>query len=260
LPSSTSTGVVIAPARGDARCIKHTLQMPPVRRLDCHFIFNVCKRHQNVRLVVVTGASGFIGSHVVRCALEAGYTVRATVRDANDPAKTAFLREIAKSANAEDRLTFVSADLLTKGAFDAAFKDADAVIHTAAVVELSAGDPINDVVRPSIEGVENVLQGIRCNPSVKRLVHTSSIAAVARFNEVNGYTFTENDWNTFSTVENGDAYGFAKTEAERLVWKFKQEQSNVDVVVLNPSFVFGRCYTKAHTKASPIMLRQVIYG
>jgi len=172
-----------------------------------------------------------------------------------------FLREMAKNLNAENKLSFASADLFQKGSFDTAFKDAQAVIHTAAVVDIT--NPVNamdEVVRPSIEGAENVIEAVKKNPSVKRLVHTSSIAAILRFDEANQYTFTEKDWNTLSTADNGDAYGYAKTQAERKVWQFQSEQSVCDVVVLNPSFVWGQCLSKAHTKGSPLMLRQVIYG
>lgn len=133
-------------------------------------------------LVCVTGANGFIGAHVIRVLLKEGYTVRGTVRNANDDEKTQFLRDIARSLQAEARLSFASADLLTPGSFDDAFAGCDAVIHTAAVVDLTSNNPLENVVKPSILGTENVLRAIRKNASVVRLVHTSSIAAVMNMN------------------------------------------------------------------------------
>lgn len=129
---------------------------------------------------------------------------------------------------------------------------------------MNAKNPIEDVVKPAVEGTMNVLSSLRKATSVKRYVHTSSIAAVMRMNEANGNVFDESDFNTYSSVANGDAYGYAKYESEMRVWQFMREESirarQLDFVVLNPAFVFGECFTKAHTKASPVLLRHVIYG
>ncbi|KNC72188.1 hypothetical protein SARC_15260, partial [Sphaeroforma arctica JP610] len=81
-------------------------------------------------------------------------------------------------------------------------------------------DPEKTVVRPSVVGTQNVLNSLTKDgaKSVKRLVVTSSIASIMDFNAEDNTTFTEEDYNTTSTVENGDAYGFAKSTAEKMVW------------------------------------------
>lgn len=212
-------------------------------------------------VVAVTGASGFIGSHVVKALLTRGFTVRAVVRDAQDEEKTKFLREIAASLNAAHKLSFHSGDLLRAGSYDAAFKDADAVVHTAAVVDLAVvADPIEKIVKPSVQGSENVLASIvKSAGSVKRIVHTSSIAAVMRVDEPVDFVFSEKDFNTYSTPDNGDAYGFAKAKAESVIFDGAKGQP-FDVVAINPSVVLGEVFTKAHTKATPIILRQALYN
>ena len=101
--------------------------------------------------VAVTGATGYIGSHVVRALLEADYTVHAAVRNETDEAKVGPLRKLTESASGKGKLVFFGgADLFQEGSFDQAFAGCDAVIHTAAIVEvLSQKDAQKTVVDPS---------------------------------------------------------------------------------------------------------------
>ena len=94
-------------------------------------------------IVALTGASGFIGSHVAEALLREGHTVRAVVRDARNAAKCAHLAELAaRHAAAGGALALFEGDLLVAGSFDAAFAGAEVVVHTAAVVEiLRTSDP-----------------------------------------------------------------------------------------------------------------------
>jgi nucleoside-diphosphate-sugar epimerase len=214
-------------------------------------------------VVAVTGASGFIGSHVVKALLERGFTVRAVVRDAADATKTAFLRDIATaiSAQAASKLSFWSGDLLVADSYDAAFQGADAVVHTAAVVDLSvSSDPINKIVKPSVDGSQNVISAVKKSGTVKRIVHTSSVAAIMRVDEPVDFAFTEADFNTYSSVDNGDAYGYAKRVAEQVIWDGVKGQAAFDAVSINPSVVLGEVFTKAHTKATPVICRQALYN
>jgi putative NADH-flavin reductase len=79
-------------------------------------------------LVCVTGANGFLASHIVKQLLERGYRVRGTVRSTKDEAKTNFLKELP---GAKKRLELVDANLTDAGAFDEAFEDCKWVIHSA---------------------------------------------------------------------------------------------------------------------------------
>jgi nucleoside-diphosphate-sugar epimerase len=88
-------------------------------------------------LVCVTGANGFLGSHIIKQLLERGYQVRGTVRSTKDPAKTEFLRKLP---GAKKRLQLVEADLSQDNAFDEAFKDCKWVIHNASPVAMKYKD------------------------------------------------------------------------------------------------------------------------
>jgi hypothetical protein len=95
------------------------------------------------KLVCVTGASGFIGTHLVRELLARGHRVRGTVRDVEDQNKTRRLRELP---GADERLELFSADLMKPGSFNAAVAGCEWVFHVASAVFLSAKDPQREIV------------------------------------------------------------------------------------------------------------------
>lgn len=208
-------------------------------------------------VVCVTGSTGFIGSHVVEQLVRAGYRVRAVVRNPDDAEKNGPLLRFV----AEGSVTLWRADLMEEGSFDAAFEGVDAVVHTAAVVELGrVGDPQREVVDPSVTGVSNVLQSVQRNShSVRYFIHTSSVAAIHQRHR-HGILLDETCWNDWATLAS-DPYGYAKTEAEKLVWEFaKKHARKIRVRALNPCVVLGPVKTKAHTKSSTIFLRESIYN
>mmetsp|Transcript_145027 Transcript_145027/g.205247 ORF Transcript_145027/g.205247 Transcript_145027/m.205247 type:complete len:347 (+) Transcript_145027:98-1138(+) len=212
-----------------------------------------------VLVVAVTGGSGFIGSWIVSTLLDKGHTVRATVRDTSNKEKTAHLTKLAEGK--PGKLELWQADLFEDGAFDECFKGANVVVHSAAVVSNARAvkDPIKDIVDPSVKGTQNVIDSIVKSGTVTRVVHTSSIAAIQTYDKDPGYIFTERDWNDWSSEANGDYYGIAKVKAEENM-RAAGEEHGFQVVAINPGVVFGPCLTKAHTKASPVFVRQFLYG
>ncbi|MFO8042175.1 MAG: NAD-dependent epimerase/dehydratase family protein [Alkalispirochaeta sp.] len=127
------------------------------------------------KTVVVTGASGYLGSWIIKHALDAGFTVRGTVRDPEDSAKTAHLHQLPGA----ERLTLHRANLLEPGAFHPIVAGADAVIHSASpFVTQGVDDPQEELVRPAVDGTRNVLTAAGATPSVRRVVLTSSVAAM----------------------------------------------------------------------------------
>lgn len=190
------------------------------------------------KVVCVTGASGYIASWLVKFLLQRGYTVKASVRDPNDQKKTAHLTSMD---GAEKRLHLFKADLLDEGSFDSAIEGCDGVFHTASPFYHDVKDPQAELLDPAVKGTLNVLNSCAKSPSVKRVVLTSSIAAVA----FNGKPRTPDvivDETWFSNPDICRAvqqwYVLSKTLAEEAAWKFVKEKG-IDMVTINPAMVIG---------------------
>ncbi|PIN14397.1 Flavonol reductase/cinnamoyl-CoA reductase [Handroanthus impetiginosus] len=126
--------------------------------------------------VCVTGASGFLASWLVKVLLQRGYTVKASVRYPNDPKKTHHLLSLD---GAKERLKLFKADLLEEGSFDPIVAGCDGVFHTASPFFFDAKDPQAELIDPALKGTLNVLRSVAKTPSVRRVVLTSSEAAVS---------------------------------------------------------------------------------
>jgi dihydroflavonol-4-reductase len=183
--------------------------------------------------VLVTGASGFIASHIVDQLLSAGYRVRGTVRSPSS-SKHAHLTALP---GALDRLELVGADLLTPHAFDEAVAGCEYVLHTASPYQLDVADPQRDLVDPAVNGTLSVLESCMRSGSVRRVVLTSSGAAIT--DRANGHVNTEGDWNTGSSLTRNPYY-FSKTLAEQTAWSFLEQGGiGFDLVAVNPFYVIG---------------------
>ncbi|CAE6433013.1 unnamed protein product [Rhizoctonia solani] len=195
--------------------------------------------------VLVTGASGFIAVWVVKTFLEAGYSVRGTVRSTS---KGDYLVDLFKSYGDKFQYVIVE-DIAKDGAFDEAVKGVDAVAHTASPFHFQADDP-QTLIEPAVKGTIGILESVhKYAPTVQRIVITSSVAAIMDGSKPNGTVFTESDWNSFSLREvetkgkaaaGGDKYRASKTLAEQAAWKFLEDkQPRFDIATINPPMVFG---------------------
>ncbi len=191
--------------------------------------------------VLVTGASGFIATRIVEQLLAAGYRVRGTVRSLSKEKELAVLRGLPGAA---ERLELVAADLLTPGAFTGPVSGCEYVLHTASPYVLDAKDPQKDLVDPAVMGTRNVLEASAAARTVKRVVLTSSMAAIT--DEPEGdHVLTENDWNVKSSLERNPYY-YSKTLAEKEGWSFVEEKKpGFDLVVINPFLVIGPSFQPA---------------
>ncbi len=199
--------------------------------------------------MTVTGASGFIGSHVVANLLARGRKVRATVRDAGDPIRVDHLKglEIAEGG----RLEIVEMDLFDESSVHAAIAGCTDLIHTAAAVRISAKDPQRQIVDPSVVGTQNVISAIDAAGTVERFVHTSSTAAIRPMKWKDGQTLTTETWADDATLED-NPYGLAKVLAERIVreWHSDGGDGKPRMVTIHPSVVFGPSMSKIHLRGS----------
>ncbi len=204
--------------------------------------------------VCVTGASGFVGAHLVRELLARGYQVRGTIRGNAASSANDVLRSVAAAG---DSLDLHSADLETAGAFDRVVEGCDVVFHTASPYRLTVDDPQRDLVAPAVDGTLNVLRAAAA-AGVRRVVLTSSMAAITD-EPLADHVFTERDWNERSSLTRNPYY-YSKTCAERAAWHFMQaETPPFSLVVLNPFLIVGPSFTPA-LNPSNALFRDLLTG
>ena len=189
-------------------------------------------------LVLVTGGSGFIAMHCTLKLLAAGYRVRNTVRSLT---REAEVRATLKAAGAEagvDRLAFAAADLTADAGWTEAAAGCDYVLHVASPFPVNVPRHEDELIVPAREGALRLLRAAR-GAGVKRVVLTSSFAAIGYGQPQVDRPFTEHDW----TKAEGDgvtAYAKSKTLAERAAWDFMaREGGDLELTVVNPVGVFG---------------------
>ncbi len=213
--------------------------------------------------VLVTGASGYIANWIVKRLLELGLTVHGTVRNPDNEKAVAPLKAIA-AQHPQGTLKLFQADLLKANSFDAAMAGCEVVIHTASpFIVRGFKDPDEALIRPAVEGTRNVLQAVNNTESVKRVVLTSSIAAIFGDNgdlaDNPRGIFTEEDWNTSSSRDH-QPYSYSKLMAEKEAWKIHDQQSRWQLVVINPGMVGGPALTKNSNSTSIDTLRNLGNG
>ncbi|MGJ4945004.1 SDR family oxidoreductase [Bradyrhizobium sp. HKCCYLS1011] len=187
--------------------------------------------------VLVTGGSGFIGAHCILQLLAAGHRVRTTVRSLTRRDEVlAMLRQGGAVSTAE--LSFHAADLTADAGWAEAVKGCDYVLHVASPLPSHVPKDENELVVPAREGTLRVLRAAR-DAGVKRLVLTSSFAAIGYGHPSRETPFDENDW---TNVESDDAQPYVKSKAlaERAAWDFiAREGGGLELTTVNPVAVLG---------------------
>lgn len=187
--------------------------------------------------VLVTGGSGFIGSHCILQLLAAGHKVRTTVRDLG---REAHVRALLKNGGArpEGQIFFYPADLTNDAGWAEAARSCDYVLHVASPFPSTVPRDENELIVPAREGALRVLRASR-DAGVKRVVLTSSFAAIGYGHEPQTAPFSETDW---TDPDGSDVmpYTKSKTLAERAAWDFiEREGRGLELSVVNPVGVFG---------------------
>lgn len=187
--------------------------------------------------VLVTGGSGFIGSHCIVQLLAGGHSVRTTVRSLS---REAEVRAMLKVGGAEPgtRVTFFAADLLDDAGWSEAMTGCDYVLHVASPFPPTIPKDENEIVRPAVEGTLRVLR-IALDRDVRRVVLTSSFAAIGYGQKPQAKPFTEMNW-TSPKAQDLLPYIKSKTLAEHEAWNFiGRVRGAIELAVVNPVGVFG---------------------
>jgi nucleoside-diphosphate-sugar epimerase len=188
-------------------------------------------------VVLVTGGSGFIGSHCILQLLAAGHVVRTTVRNLK---RETVVRASLRQGGAEpgERLSFFAADLEDDAGWREAAAGCDYVLHVASPIPERVPKDENELIVPAREGTLRVLRAAR-DAAVKRVVLTSSFAAIGYGQKPQEKPFDETNW---TDPGGGDVqpYAKSKTLAERAAWDFvAREGGGLELAVVNPVMVFG---------------------
>jgi nucleoside-diphosphate-sugar epimerase len=187
--------------------------------------------------VLVTGGSGFIGSHAILQLLAAGHQVHTTVRDLK---READVRAMLRQGGSEpgDRIFFFAADLTKDAGWSHAVAGCDYVLHVASPFPMAVPKDENELIVPAREGALRVLRASR-DAGVRRVVLTSSFAAIGYGHSQQTDPFDETYW-TDPNASEASAYVKSKTLAERAAWDFiAQEGGSLELSVVNPVVVFG---------------------
>src|SRR6478735_4769450 len=206
--------------------------------------------------VLVTGGSGFLGSHCILQLLAAGHDVRTTVRSL---ARESEVRALLQRGGAETgaRLTFAAADLNDDGGWTQAAAGCDFVLHVAS--PFPARDPRNEdeLIAPAREGTLRVLRAAR-DAGVKRVVLTSSFAAIGYGHAPRATPFDETSWT--DTAAPVSAYVKSKTLAERAAWDFVSgEGRGLALTAVNPVVIMGPVLG-ADFATSILLVRRMLDG
>ncbi|HEY2514195.1 MAG TPA: aldehyde reductase [Polyangiaceae bacterium] len=203
-------------------------------------------------LVLVTGASGFLGMHCIVQLLAKGYRVRGTLRDLG---RASWLMEvIGKHAEVRGRLSLVKAELGSDAGWPEAVAGCSYALHVASPVPVSAPKHPDDVIVPARDGTLRVLRAA-AKAGVRRVVLTSSTAAVFYGHARDGKkTYDENDWSNL-TAEVGP-YEQSKTLAERAAWDYVKSlpaEERMELVALQPGAILGPVLDKDFSLSGEIV-------
>ena len=205
----------------------------------------------NSKLVLLTGATGFIGFRTLIETLKAGYRVRAAVRTESGVQK---IKAAASTQPYLNKLEFVLVeDILKEDAYKDAVKDVDYIIHLASPTTNQKVVPTEDTydeifVQPAVQGTLNMVKDAhRYSPTTKRIVITASIVSIIEWPEMfmeTGNVFNEKSRTaTVSGPYGGTfpAYGAGKVAAFNATEDYiAKEKPHFDVNHIGPAFVIGR--------------------
>jgi nucleoside-diphosphate-sugar epimerase len=167
--------------------------------------------------VLLSGGSGFLGSHIAEQLTKSGHTVRALVRRSSNKK---FLEGLSN-------IEFANGTIEDRASIEAALDDVDAVIHSAGLVKARSQAEFEAT---NVQGTRNMLEATLAKaPNIKRFVHVSSLAAVGASEDGTPVT-------TATVPHPVTAYGRSKLAAEQAVLAMKGQ---LPVTVIRPPAIYG---------------------
>lgn len=208
--------------------------------------------------VLLTGITGYVGSHCALELIKSGYFVKGSLRDVS---KANQIKDaLDKEVNTAGKLDFCQLDLLKDEGWEEAMEGCDYVLHVASPFINSEPKDENVLVKPALEGTKRALSAAK-KAGIKRIVLTSSMVAMLE-NADESININAESWTNIE-AKNVSAYIKSKTIAEKFAWEFINEQDNesaLELVVINPGPVFGPTFTGTMDGASLGLFNQMMSG
>lgn len=208
--------------------------------------------------VLVTGGTGFLGAHCLIQLLAAGHEVHATVRNLARATELKAMLRRGGAGSGADRVALFAADLNADQGWPEAVAGCDYALHVASPFPSKAPKDENELIRPARDGALRVLTAAR-DAGVRRVVLTSSFAAIGYGSKNQKSVFTESDW-TDADDPTVQPYQRSKTIAERAAWDFMaREGGALELAVINPVGIVGPALS-ADISTSIHMMKRMIDG
>lgn len=196
------------------------------------------------RRVCVTGASGFIGSSLVKKLLEKGYLVHATLRNLGDESKVGLLKGLN---GADTRLFLFQADINNPGTFQPAIQGCEFVFMVATPLIHDPNSKYKDVTEASLDGIHTILKFCQQSGTVRRVVYTGSVVAASPMKEeFTGYKdfIDESQWTPIDLPyphcnDHLRGYTSSKTLSEMEILNYNKGEQGLEVVSLTCALVGG---------------------
>jgi nucleoside-diphosphate-sugar epimerase len=204
--------------------------------------------------VLVTGGTGFLGTHCLVQLLVAGHETRATVRDLSREKDVRAMLRQGGAGEVGHQLSLAQADLNANAGWAKAVADCDFVLHVASPYPKTVPKDENELIAPARDGALRVLRAAR-DAGVKRVVLTSSFAAIGYGQETRSTPFTEEDWTNLADPD-VQPYQKSKTLAERSAWDFIDGQGgSLELAVINPVGILGPVFGPDYSTSIQLIKR-----
>ena len=205
--------------------------------------------------VLVTGGSGFIAAYCIAQLLEAGWSVRTTVRSLSKEAKVR--QGLPKLTDKAQEVQFLAADLTAEHGWREAARGCAFVLHVASPLPSTSPQTDEAIIRPARDGALRVLKAAR-DEGVQRVVMTASTASLSYGYGSREAPFTEADWSDVSNRRDTSGYERSKTLAERAAWDWLMaEGAELELTTICPGAVLGPVFSDDYSASIDIVKRLI---